>query len=297
MMDEICYEKLRLVSLAEFERFRAFLRSHQERRLEESGRVIPYYACGTGRMALLTSAGGWGGVELAYETVLGFERRNRVVVVDVSAFDNPEDMGRGINRVLDVEHVERVLVVGQSLSGIIAQSYFKRHFSRVDGLVLTNTLFPRKERSKKWALVLLKVLPLGLLKPLVRRKLTRLGEFQKDIPLEVLERRKFAMTLIGCMIDSYWTKRNTLNILKLAFAFNERDGYTPDSFPGWRGRALIVTSPDDPYYADAGLLLNNLPKAEKYEFPPGYGHTAPQIHRDVFHKVIQDFIDRLENER
>jgi pimeloyl-ACP methyl ester carboxylesterase len=187
-----------------------------------------------------------------------------------------------------------VVVVGQSLTGIIAQSYFKRHFHRVDGLVLTNTLSPRKERSKKWTLALLKVLPLGLLKPLVRRKLTRLGEFREEIAPDVLERRKFAMALLGCMIDSYWTKRNTLNILKLAFAFNERDGYTVESFPGWTGRALIVTSPDDPYYADSGLLMNNLPNAEKYEFPPGYGHTAPQIHRDIFHKVIQEFIDRLD---
>ncbi|OGD36576.1 MAG: hypothetical protein A2V45_00795 [Candidatus Aminicenantes bacterium RBG_19FT_COMBO_58_17] len=294
MRDEKSLEVLRKVSPAEFERFEAFLRSHHERRLEDGGKVIPYYACGTGRMALLTFAGGWGGIELAYETVLGFEGRNRVVVVDVSAFDDPEDMGRGINRILEAEHVDRVVVVGQSLSGIIGQSYFKRHFRRVDGLVLTNTLAPRKERSKKWAMVLLKVLPLGLLKPLVRRKLTRLGEFRKEIAPDILERRRFAMALIGCMIDSYWTKRNTLNILKLAFAFNERDEYTMDSFPGWKGRALIVTSPDDPYYADAELLMDNLPNAEKYEFPSGYGHTAPQIHRDVFHKVIQEFIDRLE---
>jgi len=294
MMDERSFEVLRKVSPAESERFQAFLKSHQERRLETEGKVLPYYACGTGRATLLTFAGGWGGIELAYETVLGFERRNQVVVVDVSAFDDPEDMGRGINCVLDAEHADRVVVVGQSLTGIISQSYFKRHFGRVDGLVLTNTLAPRKERSKKWALALLKVLPLRLLKPLVRRKLTRLGEFHKEIAPDVRERRRFAMALIGCMIDSYWTKRNTLNILKLAFAFNERDGYTVDSFPGWRGRALIITSPDDPYYPDAGLLMNNLPNAEKYEFPSGYGHTAPQIHRDVFHQVIQEFIDRLE---
>jgi len=294
MRYERSFEILKRVSAAEFGRFQTFMRSHQERRLEAGGRVISYYACGTGRTALLTFAGGWGGIELAYETVLGFERRNRVVVVDVSAFDNPEDMGRGINRVLDAEHVDRVVVVGQSLSGIIGQSYFKRHFRRVDGLVLTNTLAPRKERSKKWALALLKVLPLGLLKPLVRRKLIRLGEFHKEIAPDVLERRRFAMALIGCMIDSYWTKRNTLNILKLAFAFNERDGYTVESFPNWRGKALIVTSPDDPYYPDVGLLMNNLPNAEKYEFPSGFKHTAPQIHRDVFHKVIQEFIDRLE---
>src|SRR4030042_3813260 len=139
MRDEKSLEVLRKVSPAEFERFEAFLKSHQERRLEEGGKVIPYYSCGMGRMALLTFAGGWGGIELAYETILGFDRGNRVVVVDVSAFDDPDDMGRGINRVLDAEHVDRVVVVGQSLSGIIGQSYFKRHFRGEDGPVQTNT--------------------------------------------------------------------------------------------------------------------------------------------------------------
>jgi len=294
MIDQKSLKVLREVSPAEFERFQDFLKSHPQRRIEADGKVILYYACGTGKRVLLTFAGGWGGIELAYETVLGFEHRNRVVVVDVSAFDEPDEMGRGINRVLAAEQVDRVVVVGQSLSGIIGQSYFKRHFGRIDGLVLTNTLAPRKEMSKKWALVLFKILPLGWLKPLVRRKLTRLGEFKKEIAPDVLEKRKFAMALIGRMIDSYWTKKNTLNILKLVFAFNERDGYTVDSFSSWRGRVLIITSPDDPCHKDDELLMRNLPNTEKYEFPSGFGHTAPQIHRDLFHQVIQGFIDRPE---
>jgi pimeloyl-ACP methyl ester carboxylesterase len=294
MMHEKSFEVLRKVSPAEFERFQAFLQSHQEKRLETEGKALPYYACGTGQRVLLTFAGGWGGIELAYETILGFERRNRVVVVDVSAFDDPEDLGRGINRVLDAECVDRIVVVGQSLAGIIGQSYFKRHFRRVDGLVLINTLAPRKERSKKWALALLKVLPLGLFKPLLRRKLTRLGEFHEEIAPEVRERREFAMASLGRMIDDYWTKRNLLNIFKLVFAFNEKDAYTVDSFPGWKGKVLIITNPDDPGYSDVGFLMKNLPNTAKYEFPSGFGHTAPQIHRDLFHQVVQGFIDCLE---
>ncbi|MEW5902366.1 MAG: hypothetical protein AB1715_12950, partial [Acidobacteriota bacterium] len=99
MMEERSLEVLRKASPAEFKRFQAFLKSHQEQRLETEGKVLPYYACGTGQRVLLAFAGGWGGIELAYETILGFERRNRIVVVDVSAFDDPEDLGRGINGV------------------------------------------------------------------------------------------------------------------------------------------------------------------------------------------------------
>ncbi len=294
MLDEKTNRTLGRVSQRELERYKDFLSSHQKLTIEFKGREIPYYACGEGARVLLTFAGGWGGVELAYETVLGFEGRNRVIVVDISAFDDPEGMSDGINHVLDEEGVGRVVVAGQSFTGIIAQSYFVRNFRRVDGIVLTNTLAPRKERSRAWALVLLKMLPLAWFKPLVRRKVTRLSETKDPLPPEIMERRRFAAALLGCMIDGYWTKRTLTNVLKLVFAFNKEDEYSASSFPGWKGRALVVTSPDDPYYSDAALLMRNLPNAEKHEFPAGFGHTAPQIHRDRFHGIIQGFVDGLE---
>jgi pimeloyl-ACP methyl ester carboxylesterase len=87
---------------------------------------------------------------MAYETILGFEERNRMVIVDISAFDDPDEMSRGINLVLEEEEVDRVVLMGQSLSGILAQLYFRRHANRVEALVLTNTLAPKRERCRKW---------------------------------------------------------------------------------------------------------------------------------------------------
>ncbi len=276
-------------------RFRSFLETHVEKRVELGGKEIPYIACGTGKRTLLTFAGGWGGVELAYDFVLGFEGRNRVIVVDISAFDDPEEMACGVNLVLDREKSDRTVVFGQSLSGIVGQSYFRRHFERVSGLVLTNTLTPRPERSKKWALALLRCFPMGLLKALARRKMTRLAECKQEIPAEVQERRKFAMALVGRMIVVYWTKKKLLNVLKLAFAFNEKDVHTTETFAGWPGSSLIVSSEDDPYYQDAQLLMRNLPRSEMHKFPTGFGHTAPQIHRDEFYRIVQGFVDRLDD--
>ncbi|OGD27046.1 MAG: hypothetical protein A2Y56_02345 [Candidatus Aminicenantes bacterium RBG_13_63_10] len=294
MIQERDLKILEAISGTETARFRSFLESHPGKKVEINGKTIPYLACGSGRRTLLTFAGGWGGVELSYDFVLGFEDRNRVIVVDVSAFDDPAEMSRGIDAVLDRESAGRVVVFGQSLSGIIGQSYFKRRYDRADGLVLTNTPAPRKERSKKWALIVLKGIPLGLIKALVRKKMTRLAEFPQPIPAEVQERRKFVAGLLERMLFVYWTKKNILNILTLAFAFNEKDAYAGDSFPGWKGKVLVVTSPDDPYHPDAELLMKNLPGAELVEFPSGFGHLAPQIHRDEFYGRIQRFIDGLD---
>jgi pimeloyl-ACP methyl ester carboxylesterase len=194
---------------------------------------------------------------------------------------------------LDIEKIARVEVMGQSASGITAQSYFKRNTERVEGLILTNTLAPRIERCKKWALVLLRILPISLMKSLAKKKLSKLAAFEQEISLEVQERRRFAGALFGAMMDLYITEQNVTNFLKLAFAFNEKDAYTAGEFKDWDGRVLLITSEDDPYYPDVELLEKGLPHSEVFKLPTGFKHLAPQILRDEFHTKIQSFIDGL----
>ncbi|MBN1223979.1 MAG: alpha/beta hydrolase [Candidatus Aminicenantes bacterium] len=291
--EEKLLKSLEGISESEFQRYMGFIRNHSIKQLQRDGFKISYYSCGSGEKAILTFAGGWGPPEIAYDMILAFEEKNRVVVIDVSPFDNPEDMCRGVDQILETENIDRVVLSGQSMSGIIAQSYFKRNSDRVIGLVLTNTIAPREERCKKWVLVLLRVIPLSLLKYFAKKQLRRLGKLEKEIPVDIRERRRFVAALMSTIMDQYFTKENTMNLLKSAYAFNEKDGYTRSDFEGWQGRALIITSEDDPYYGDTEILMQSIPNAELFKFPTGYKHTAPQIHRDEFHSLIQRFIDGL----
>ena len=160
MLDERkLLKSLKGVSEKELKRFKVFLESHTMKEYSSSNGAIPYYLCGEGSQTIMTFAGGWGGPQLIYDTILGFENKNRMIVIDISLFDNPDAMSEGANRILDHEKIGPVILMGQSASGITAQSYFKRNPDRVDGLVLTNTLAPRIERCKKWALWLLKSSP------------------------------------------------------------------------------------------------------------------------------------------
>ena len=61
---------------------------------------------------------------------------HRVVVIDGSPFDDLERLSDGANRVLDHEGVDRLIVLGQSLAGILGQIYLKRNSERVDAVVL-----------------------------------------------------------------------------------------------------------------------------------------------------------------
>ena len=294
MLDEKrLLDSLRDAPEKELERFKDFLNSHTLKQAHHKGQTLDYYCCGKGKKTILTLAGGWGGPELLYDTILGFEKQNTLLAVDISCYADPDLMSEGINHILDIEKIKQVVLLGQSASGITAQSYFKRNPERVEGLVLTNTLAPRIERCKKWALVLLKVLPISLMKSLAKRKLSKLSEFEQEISLEVKERRRFAAALLGAMMDLYITKQNVTNFLKLAFAFNEKDAYTAGEFKDWEGRVLLVTSEDESYYPDVALLEKGLPHSEVFKLPTGFGHVAPQILRDEFHSRIRSFIDGL----
>ncbi len=284
---------LESVSASETARFRDFLAAHTVQVVPVDGTPVSFCVCGTGAQTILTFAGGWGGIELLYETILGFEEQNRMVIVDITPFADPDSMARAVDHILDQEGIGRVVVMGQSLSGILAQLYFRCHPDRVRGLVLTNTLAPQVERCRTWARVLLKYIPFALMRPLMRRKLGRLGHMEQEIPPEVQERRRFANAMMAGMLDRSFTRERIGRLLELVWRFNEQGGYGADEFCAWPGRVLLVSSEDDPYHQDAVTLSSVLPAAEMYTLPTGFGHLAPQINREEFQAMIQSFIAGL----
>ena len=170
------------ISEKELTRFRNFMESHPLKHMEYAGRSIEYMICGQGSKVILTFAGGWGPPYIAYDTILGFEKTNRIVSIEISPFSDPDSMCQGVDSILQTEKLDHVILLGQSFSGIIAQIYFRTRFKRIDGMVLTNTLAPKAERCKKWALVLFRLLPLSLFKPLIKKKMGKLSKFEKPPP-------------------------------------------------------------------------------------------------------------------
>jgi hypothetical protein len=128
---------------------------------------------------------------------------------------------------------------------------------------------------------------------LMIRKLGRLASFDRPLPPEVVERRGFAGALLAQSLRRSFTRPVIMRILRLAWRFNEEGPYREDELRGWTGRALIVSSADEPNHADAELLKASLPRAELMLLPSGFGHVSPQIHRDEFLAAVQAFIDAL----
>ena len=280
------------VSQTELKRLQDFLETHEIRQIDVEGKSIKYYSCGKGEQTILTFSGGHSGLETVYETVLGFENDYRMVVVDISLFKGLTEFSQGVNKVLEREGVDRVFVIGQSLSGMYSQIYFKRNYDIVDAMVLTNTFAPSQKKSKKWGLILLHLFPFFLLKAIFKLEIRKWTP-KAEIPTEAKERMQFKSAFMKQVVDQQFSKGFLMNAVKLVFQFHKDAEYTVEDFKDWKGKILIISSKDDPCYKDLDILKKNLPHTEIFLFPEGYRHMAPMVFRDEFHNRIKDFFKKV----
>jgi pimeloyl-ACP methyl ester carboxylesterase len=259
-------------------RFRQFLRTHTIETIEVSGREVSYYSCGQGARTLLTFCGGHSTPYTAWETIVAYESECRVIVIDISGFDTVDRQVEGIDRVLEKEDVERVVLLGPSLAGLVSQIYFKHRFERVDGMILLNTPALKKSDDSSFALVMLRLIPEFVLRALFRRKFRSYYKQAADHP-GAESGRRFGLAHLDDIMSNHFTKKKVINLLTLIRQF-KREGYRQHDFPGWQGRTLVVASEDDAGFKDAQWLTENLPNAEFHALPKGLGHLPQLVHRD-----------------
>jgi pimeloyl-ACP methyl ester carboxylesterase len=278
------------ISAEEIQNFQQFKETHQRKQLEYNRQMLEYLSCGKGERTILLPPGGFGILppEYGFRSIIHFEKNYKVIAPDVSRVSHLDEAIEMLNRILDAEGIDTVIVVGGSGAGITAQSYFKRNFTRVEAMVLYNTFGPKKERNKRVGLWIIRIFPGFILRPLFMGKFSRLAS--AEIPSEAEERVGFNVALLKEMFSTKFNKKAMLSALKLAFEFNEKDTYKLEDFKEWKGKILVITAEDDPYFKDTDDLMKNLPNTELYTFPKGVGHMAPLIHTDKFFGMIDDFL-------
>lgn len=270
--------------------FRDFLSAHPLKFADYRGASVPYYVLGKGKKTILTFSGGHSGPWAVYGTALGFEKEFRMVVVDLTSCVNLDELNGRVNHVLELEGVGPVCLIGQSLSGIFAQAYFRRNTDRVEAMVLTNTPAPKKERNKKAALAMFRIIPSFLLIPLLKNKLAKVGKIDASVSPQIEERLRFRMALLRHDMDRVASKKALLGLMRMIFEFNEKDAVPMENIGRWPGKVLIVTSEDEPYREDVESLKHLYPHNEIFSFPSGWRHAAPMIHKEKFESLIRNFL-------
>lgn len=292
MIDESTLERFYgAVSPERLGRFRRFLSSHEIRLLRTRGVEAAYYACGQGSRTLLTFCGGHSTPYTAWETIESYEGSYRVLVIDVSCFGSVAALCDGVDAILHHERVDRVVLMGASLAGIIAQIYLKHRPDRVDGAVLMNTIALKQADPKPYALLLLRALPGFALRALFRKRFRAYFKAALADP-RAEEAARFGLAHLDDVMANHFSKKKAINLVRTISEFT-REGYTRADLGGWSGRALIVASEDDAGFKDVEWLTENLPAAETEILPRGLGHLPQLVHRERFERLIREFVARL----
>ncbi len=140
-----------------------------------------------------------------------------------------------IELLLEKENVGRLILMGGSGGGFLAQGVFHRLYPKIDGMILSNTYPPIPEWVKdyKKAFFLLKILPNKILKKLMLKKLG--GYFKESDISQLPPEQQDAILLISAHLNELIDTKYDKNIIllpqyKLTTEWNA-EIYKPNSIP------------------------------------------------------------------
>lgn len=278
------------------EDIQSFRENHKPMNKKIGIATFKYWLSGKGEYTYVLLPGGMGSGEFFFKQILLLEKYAKVLTLDypVELEDN-NSMADGIVALIDNLKLKKVIYVGQSYGGMIAQVIAKRHTKKIFGLVLSNTGTATSEVIQR---------DNGLKKMIERLKMGQ--ETLKTMPYD--EFQKYMLIKMGSYLDAveekyrhyindtfkYMVKvlsreRNIL-MTKLLLDFYENQRFTKDDFINLEDRVMLIFAPDDKTFSEAvrDELIALLPNPTINHSLKG-GHLAILIEIDKFILSLVDF--------
>ncbi len=155
----------------------AFRSAHAPQTLDVGGDIWNYIAFGQGDETILFLHGMTGAADIWWLQMQAFQDDYRMISLTYPPVDTLADMSLGVLSILDQESVEKVIVVGSSLGGYLAQYLVARYPERIERAVFANTFPPNDLIAEKNATIgkLLPFLPEWAIMGVLR------GSFEGDV--------------------------------------------------------------------------------------------------------------------
>lgn len=212
--------------------------------------------------------------------VAAWRERFRVVVVDARGFGrstDPGNIGRDafvddLERLFDAAHIDRAVLIGQSMGGGTAVSYTCRHPDRVNALVLADTLFGVE-------------LPDG-----VRDEMDAVGRYtatlsqQERVLGSTFRRQQPGLSMLYTALASF----NGVNVRTLT---GVQTLHSPREIAAVGVPVLFVVGEEDALFPSHAVraVQRELPGSGFVELP-GVGHSAYFEAPDAFNAVVVDWL-------
>ncbi|HEX7182568.1 MAG TPA: alpha/beta hydrolase [Thermoanaerobaculia bacterium] len=274
------------VPAEQVETLRSFRAEHPYRRTTLRGIPWEHIVAGEGERALLLLPGALGTGESNWQSVLHFSPRYRVVSPTYAPVSTMVELTDGIAEILEREGIGKATVIGGSYGGLVAQVFVRRHPGRTEDLVLSHTVPPDRERGRKVASALrwLGILPMGLLRFLIRKRLE--GLLPRDHPDAALVRAYFRESIARDL-----DKEGTMASYRRVADFDTLSIFTPGDLDGWPGRVLLLMTDNDPATPEPvrEVFKTLYPHAEVRLFK-GTGHATAILQREAYLGAIEEFL-------
>ncbi|HSB66603.1 MAG TPA: alpha/beta hydrolase [Anaerolineales bacterium] len=240
-------------------------------------------------LPLLFLPGALSTAESAWRTISLLEQKGyRLITPNYPPeMDKMSGLADGVAEILQQERIIGINVVGGSYGGMLAQVFTHRHPDLVTRLVLSHTYPPvaRRAKSVEPALRLFRILPLPMVKKMLRDRMTGI------LPAKPSPELLLIAAQVREAVDTRLTRQAALSTYLRMMDF-DRQVYTPIDLSGWPGKILIMLAEDDPTTPEnlRHDLIALYPGATVHLFK-GSGHATSILESSEYIKVLEDFLN------
>lgn len=271
----------------QMELLKNFREKDSYRKLEFEGWSWTYWISGQGSRTILLLPGAFVGIDMWFYLITALQDRYRLLALDMPSktLTLPETMD-AIIRLLDVEGINKTIVLGYSAGGGLAQAFMQAHPQRVDHLILSHctTLSSESATRIRRMLRLIRLLPMPLIRAIFARR-------SSAYPTSS-EWASFTRTFFAERIQRL-EKSTLLRFLEFGTEASHTFQFDPDTLRAWSGEILLLSSGDDATtFQHLWQLKERYPIAKTHVFEQG-GHHTIFLFPEIYVSVLVNFLENL----
>jgi len=246
-----------------------------------------YIKCGMGKEVVVMLPGSVRSAEVWAKLISYLEPGYRIISPTYPSIESMEEGAEGIRGILDKEKARRIILMGSSFGGWLAQVFVRKYPGMVKKLILSNTSTPESAMSRpllEYTRFSLPRYPEKILKLIYKRSylkiLSEVGEDEKQ----------FWKALITELLCYYTTKKEIITMFSTIRDFARNYSFSIDDLKRWRGKVLIIESSDDIHKDDSKDRLKSLYPRAIIKTLKDAGHTAGYTAPPEYVRAVKNFL-------
>lgn len=272
-------------------------------KINVGGKEWEYIVRGKGKQTFLLFPGGAQTAESNCGYIDAFKNEYKVIVPTIYNVDSLQEFDTAINTILQKEQVQKVVVYGLSLGGVLAQTYTRNNKDKVKALIISHAFAPKSKTFLRKVLfplhllnLVLPFIPNSLMRVIIKfRFATRIqgtstamiSKYKDKTPKE--NKDLFAL-LSKKYYAEFFTKRLLQSWIYLYNDFSKLK-FTAEDFAFLGKNILILRTDNDPLAQDGGEFAKIYPKATVYTFYDT-GHLTFHYQFIDMIKIIKSFLNK-----